>query len=497
MGVSMPGSYRRVALALAFATMLPYLGTLAFGFTYDDHWTIETNAWLLRPPFEVIGAVVHGDGTRVGIPDASRPLMVLSNMFDRRVFGLHPAFHHAHSVLLHGIASVLAAALAFAILRSRRAAILAGLFFGVAPIHVEVVASVHYREDLLATIGLFGFLACMLAPSARVHDPRRAWLACGSLAFGLLGKESAIVALAALPLLALERPLNFWKRRERTLVGTLVVSLLYVSWRAGLTAKGDGVARGAPLIWPDALVRTARALLDGAVDVAIPRLPIPIHPPLPEAGGLYWVAFAACASVALALALRARTRPFAYALALTLLLPVASTPVTGAANEQADRYLYAAVLGPALAFGWIVARARVRWPSAERVAMVIVVMLGVFTARASAVFRSDDALFAAAVDRAPRSARAHTALAYSYRMRGDVDASDRELAVALALDPRYVRARVGQAMTALVRGDGDAANAILDAIEASGQHVEGLEGARRCARLPRGPAARCANGDSD
>lgn len=497
MGVSMPGSRHRIALALVFATMLPYLGTITYAFTYDDHWTIESNAWLLRSPREVFGAIAHGDGTSLGIPDASRPLMVLSNMVDRRVFGLHPAFHHAHSVFLHGVASLLAAALAFVTVRDRRAAIFAGLFFGVAPIHVEVVSAVNYREDLLATIGLFGYLACVLAPSQRVHDPTRAWLACGSLVFGLLGKESAIVAFAALPVLALGRPLAWWRRRERTLVGTIVVLLLYVSWRVGLTMKGDGVARGAPLILPDALVRSARALLDGAVDITIPRWPIPIHPPLPEAGLGHWLALAATLAIAIALAIRARTRPFAWAIALTLLLPIASTPVTGAANEQADRYLYAAVLGPAIAFGWLVVRVRKRFRYAEAFALALVVLLGAFTARASTIFRSDDALFAAAVERAPRSARAHTALAYSYRMRGDVDASDRELVRALTLDPRYVRARVGQAMTALVRGDGDAANAILDAIEASGQPVEGLPAARRCARMTRAFAARCANGDTD
>lgn len=498
--VSMHGTLRdprRFVAALVLAAVLPFALTPSFEFTYDDHWTIESNRWLVRPLGTTFCAILRGEGTQAGIPDASRPLMVLSNTLDRRLFGLVPAFHHAHSVLLHALATVLCAAVVWSLLRNRRAAFFAGAFFAVAPIHAEVVASINYREDLLATIGLFGFVLCVALPALEPHGLRRAWIASACLAFGLLGKESAAVALGVVPIVAIGQDRAWFARRERTWIGAATVLLLYGSWRVGLAMHGDGVARGVPRSLADAGLRSARALLVGAFDSAVPRLPIPIHASLPAANAGHVVLLAGALLTAVWLCRRPNTRPYGVGIALTFVLQLASIPILGVANEWADRYLYASVLGPALVFGSLVSTSQFKRRAGDGIALACVALLGVFTLASTRIFRSDRALFESAVARAPRSARAHTALAYVHRTEGDLDGSMRELDLALTLDPTYQRARLGQAMTLLIRGDGAEANAILDSIEARDQLTDGLASARRCAQLPSALARRCANGESE
>lgn len=85
------------------------------------------------------------------------PMTMLSHMLDCQLFGLKPWGHHLTSVLLH----TLNTALVFLLLRSLtgafwRSALVAALF-GWHPLHVESVAWVAERKDMLS--GCFGLLA--------------------------------------------------------------------------------------------------------------------------------------------------------------------------------------------------------------------------------------------------------------------------------------------------------------------------------------------------
>ena len=85
------------------------------------------------------------------------PLTVWSHMADCQLFGLKPWGHHLTSVLLHALNTVLV----FLLLRSLtgafwRSALVAALF-GLHPLHVESVAWVAERKDVLSTC--FGLLS--------------------------------------------------------------------------------------------------------------------------------------------------------------------------------------------------------------------------------------------------------------------------------------------------------------------------------------------------
>ena len=79
------------------------------------------------------------------------PLTWLSHMADCQLFGLHPWGHHLTNVLLHALNAVLL----FVVLRKMTGALWRSLFvaalFGVHPLHVESVAWVSERKDVLST----------------------------------------------------------------------------------------------------------------------------------------------------------------------------------------------------------------------------------------------------------------------------------------------------------------------------------------------------------
>jgi tetratricopeptide (TPR) repeat protein len=87
------------------------------------------------------------------------PLTMLSYMLDCQLFGLKPWGHHLTSVLLHAVNTILV----FLLLRGLTGAIWRSLMvaalFGLHPLHVESVAWVAERKDVLSA--LFGLLSLL------------------------------------------------------------------------------------------------------------------------------------------------------------------------------------------------------------------------------------------------------------------------------------------------------------------------------------------------
>jgi len=85
------------------------------------------------------------------------PLTVLSHMLDCQLYGLKPWGHHLTSVLLHAANTILV----FLVLRRMTGALwrsfFVAAFFGLHPLHIESVAWVAERKDVLST--LFWLLA--------------------------------------------------------------------------------------------------------------------------------------------------------------------------------------------------------------------------------------------------------------------------------------------------------------------------------------------------
>ncbi|MGH2897133.1 MAG: tetratricopeptide repeat protein, partial [Solirubrobacteraceae bacterium] len=170
--------------ALALLVALAFAGVLRNGFlAFDDDIYVTAN------PLVLGGLTPRGVGEAFTTFHAGNwhPLTWLSHMADVQLFGLDPAAHHAVNAALHALnAALLFLALAALTRTTWRAALVAALF-AVHPLHVESVAWVAERKDLLSTA--FGLLSLRAwARWARAGSRAAWWASLAAFALGLLAK---------------------------------------------------------------------------------------------------------------------------------------------------------------------------------------------------------------------------------------------------------------------------------------------------------------------
>ena len=230
-----------VALVIA-AAVAAYASVVTFGFAYDDDGTIVNNGALDGPLAPLVRSLFTGQAVKKHVPDATRPLMVVSMWVDKRLFGGAPAGYHAHSLLLYCGASVAACLAAFAVTRRWRAALWGGAAFAAFPVHAEVVASINYREDLFSAVAVFVAVAWLFWPRRRPETIDSAIFLGATLVAGLFGKENAVVVVPVVLAVAVtagrgELPAWYSGRRRALLLGLGLV-VVYVVYRGYLRRAG-------------------------------------------------------------------------------------------------------------------------------------------------------------------------------------------------------------------------------------------------------------------
>ncbi len=189
-----------LAVLLAVLTLTVYAQTCWFGFiTIDDPYYAEENP---RIQLGLSPAGVTWSFTT--IHDANWiPLTWLSLMLDTSLFGFRPAGYHLTNVLLHVANTVLLFAALLAATDSRGRSAFVAALFGLHPLHVESVAWIAERKDVLSTF--FGLLA-MLTYMLWAKREKCRWLVAAVLCFvaSLMSKQT----LVTLPFVLLL--LDFW-----------------------------------------------------------------------------------------------------------------------------------------------------------------------------------------------------------------------------------------------------------------------------------------------
>ncbi|HEU4582406.1 MAG TPA: hypothetical protein VFS67_29315 [Polyangiaceae bacterium] len=491
-------SHRRLlqgALLVACVAALAYGPSLDHGFIYDDYWTVVSNRHLDKPLPDLLRAAASGLSVEWKMPDATRPLMGLSLWWDRQLFGLSPAGYHLDSLALYALVSVLAFLLGFALFRSFAAALGTGLAFALMPLHSEVVSAVNYREDLLASAGMFAGAALCFWPAARPGQ----WRPYGVAALwflALASKESALVAPLCVAALALLRRPPRWWRQGMLALAAAVVALLWINWRFGLSALGEQIPRADYSSWVERLLRSVRFELRSLWESLLPLRTRPEYDPLPEASWLWALAVVPLLGLCLgawrrANWRRANWRRAAGLLGLALAAPVLTSPLFAPTNEIADRYWFTGSLAAALAVGWLLHELARRHAAAALAALLGLGALGVPSCwSATSVWASETSLWTFAALTAPASPRAWTSLSRAHRMADQPELAERTIQRALALKPDYVPGQVAHALNLCWEGDRSSAQRVLAAVEPrSDLHRDALNVASRCAYLPTDAAA--------
>jgi tetratricopeptide (TPR) repeat protein len=175
-------------------TALTYLGTLRFGFVYDDNPQIQTNPFIKS--WKYLGQYFVSSVWKQVYPLDSgnyyRPMFLLWTRVNYAVFGLREMGWHLTTVLLHVLVTWLVYCVVKKMTGRFTVAWLTALIFGVHPIHHEVVAWVSgSTESLFAAM----FLAAFLAYLNSLESSKTIWMTVSALLYGLalLCKETAIV----------------------------------------------------------------------------------------------------------------------------------------------------------------------------------------------------------------------------------------------------------------------------------------------------------------
>ncbi len=437
-----------LGLALALATLAAYLPAARACFVWDDDWYLTEN-----PHLGDLGGLA-----RLWVPGNTvqyYPAVFTSFWLERRVFGLEPAGYHVVNAVLHALNAVLV----WRLCRALRipGAWFVGAAFGLHPVHVESVAWITERKNVLS--GFFylsAFLAFLRfqaepagAPRARAEpaerpSSRRWWYGASLALFvlALLSKTVTCSLPAALILVLLWRREPITLRKLAPLAPMFVLGLVLALHTAHIERTQVG-AEGPEfeLALGERLVLAARALVFYPQKLLVPWPLIFVYPRWEldptEPAAIVSVALVLIVAAAAIAAYRRGVRGPALALAF-----FAGTlfPALGFFNVYpmrysfvADHFQYLASLGIlALVVGGIATLAPDR-RIAGLAGAAVLAGLGVLTARQCAVYADAETLWRATLRLNPGAWIAHSNLAKLLSERGENEEALRLLRQAQAL----------------------------------------------------------------
>jgi len=386
------------------------------------------------------------------------PLTMLSHMLDCEIYGLNAHGHHLTSLLFH-LANVW---LLFEVLRRMtgavgRSAWVAALF-AVHPMHVESVAWVAERKDVLSGFFFFLALAAYLG-WVRERSPRRYLLVVLLFACGLLAKPM-VVTLPFILLLIDIWPLGRLRLGEAGPGSLLLEKIPLFALSVASSAVTVYAQQGslATLQAVSAGRRVGNALVSYVVYLEKTFWPVKlaVFYPLPPSVPL-WKALAAGALLVAITGLalwRVRRQPYlavGWLWFVGMLVPVIGFVQVGR-QAMADRYTYLPSIGLFLAVAWGVAEllAGFRMGRAGRAvgaagALAVVAALSIAGHRQAAMWKDSLTLFRHALAVTDNNYLAHLNVAVALTNKGDQKGAIEEFHEVLRLQPNLAEAHAALA----------------------------------------------------
>jgi tetratricopeptide (TPR) repeat protein len=445
------------ALLIAAATLLLFAPVATHEFLlYDDDRYVTAN------PVVLAGLTARGVAWAMTSFAAANwhPLAWLSHMADVSLFGVRPGAHHLVSLGLHAASAAALALVLDAMTGALLPSVAVAALFALHPLHVEPVAWIAERKELLAGLFWWLTLGAYLRYARRPGAGRYAAVA-ALFALGLMAKPTIVTLPLVLMLL------DFWPlgrlappgggrgaagagallREKLPLLalaaGCAVLTILAQSAGGGLKTlaayplgvRAANALTGClwyleKLFWPAGL----------AVFYPHPRAPIAAVPVVTAA-----LALAALTGAAIA---QRRARPWlltGWLWYLATLLPVIGLVQVGG-QAVADRYSYVPLTGAGMALAWLAAGPR--RGSAPRRAAAGAALLAVSLAAAAVAARHQLSfwhdgvtLFGRAVRTTPANAVAYTQLGVACARAGRLVEAREALEASVRINPLFAESR--------------------------------------------------------
>jgi tetratricopeptide (TPR) repeat protein len=516
-------------LLVAFATVAVYWQTTRNGFiNFDDPDYVQNNprvqAGLTMETVKWAFTSYHSSNWH--------PMTWLSHALDCQLFGLNPAGHHAVNLGFHLANVVILLLLLRSITGQLWPATLVAALFAVHPLHVESVAWISERKDVLSTFFFLLTVTCYalysrakgetLPGPAKTRTRRAIWYfgAICFLALGLMSKPMLVTVPFLLLLLdfwPLDRmsfvqgrllPANFWRLilEKLPFFGLAIASAI-----ATIIVQH---ASGAVVALSNSSVETrlANALLSYGrylektffpFDLAVfyPYISVDFGTPI------VWGAIVLLGAISLITIAFARERPWVFVgwfWFIGTLVPVIGIVQVGR-QAMADRYTYLPHMGFFILLSWTIFEISKRSKAAQRIALGLsvsaILACALLTARQVSLWKDSTTLFAHAAQVTKNNFVAHAVLANTLMEQGNLEEALKEATTALRINPRYPEglSTLGHIYTRLKNYEqaaasfqeaisldplfGDAYGSLANTLLQQGAYADAEEAAREAVRL--------------
>jgi tetratricopeptide (TPR) repeat protein len=437
-----------IAVSLAAATFGVYWRALSNGFVWDDipyvlqnrhvqgGLTLSSTKWAFT---SMLCANWH-------------PLTWISAMLDYRLFGHSPSGYHLVNVLFHIANSILLMTLLIRMTGGVWRSGFVAALFALHPLHVESVAWVAERKDVLSTFLMFLTMLAYLRYAKRPNWSSYLLVAL-LFAMGLMSKPMLVTLPIVLLLLDYWPLARFTKKRPVAKLVWEKVPLLMLSVAASAVTY-IAQQRGHALAPYSLGLRIENALVSYTIYIIKMVWPsgLAVHYPFPEHGIPAGEVIGSCAILAAIslTAIKARNR-HPYLLWGWLWFLITLVPVIGfvqvGGQSMADRYTYVPLIGLFVAVAWVAPR------SIRVLAPAVIVALMVCTVLQVRYWKNEETLFRRVVSVTDRDALAYNYLGVTLAMKGEMKQAEDNFLRALAVDPHNVAAHVNMGELLLEKKD--------------------------------------------
>ena len=453
-----PGKYLTfcIFLVLALSTISIYFQVVNFDFIlYDDPSYVYENQHVK----DGFNAESFAWAFTTGAQSNWHPLTWLSHMLDCQLFGVNPGWHHLTNLILH-IANTL---LLFAVLKRMTNALWQSAFvaaaFALHPMHIESVAWISERKDVLST--LF-WLLTMHAYLRYVKTPGKINYSLVMLVFalGLMTKPMLVTLplvlllldywpLKRFELVKADRPRFFLLALEKIPLICLAVASSVVTF---LVQKAGGAVTDMNTI--PLYMRLYNAVVSYGIYIWKMFFPARLALFYPHQGpglGLWQVIITAILLITITVwaGRIAKTRPYViigWLWYLGTLVPVIGIVQVGG-QSMADRYTYIPYIGLFIIIGWTLGDITAKWKQQKIVlaflAITVFISISICSLLQIRHWKNSTALFSHSIDVTDDNYVAYCCLADVPRKAGKFDESIALNLKALELSPGYGYAHIG------------------------------------------------------
>ncbi len=432
-------------LTVIFLFFLPTLHN-RFVPTWDDSESLTENVYVHSLTANHLKAIFSTAAFKAYLPLPYIPLTLFSYSLEYKFFGLNPFIYHLDNLLLHLAVTALLMLFIRQIGLSFGAAVWACLLFGLHPMHVESVAWVTERKDVLYA---FFYMLALCTYIDYIRYPNKVSYGL-TILWGLLSVLSKPMALS-LPLILL---LCDWWCKRRWNGRVFLEKMPFILYMAGAcwitytkymrpvhTEWHQKI-----LIWVWSFVFYVEKFIFPAVLLPHYVLPQPVlyfHPAYLSAGALLLIFL-----YTLVRFYRNRLFIFAwlfYFLSIFFLIRYENVILVGNLSIVADRFMYLPSVGFCILFGvcveklLIYSHMRALWTRNISLAGigVLFIILGTDTFMQCKTWKNDITLWSDVIEKSPNDPLGFVNRALGYKALGQYDLAIADDTKAIGMDPGY------------------------------------------------------------